>query len=124
MASFLHHWGVSPGEFERPVFELKLKGSLCRVERDNGLPLLDCYLPKGTTFVVRDRFNQKERSGVLSWGQFHLRQQKETFLMFRSEDGRFKRTRESLKLFFSGQNTKREIARVDSIYDAHYCRFH
>ena len=94
-----------------PVFELKLKGSLCRVERDNGLPLLDCYLPKGTTFVVRDRFNQKERSGVLSWGQFHLRQQKETFLMFRSEDGRFKRTRESLKLFFSGQNTKREIAR-------------
>jgi len=123
VSSFLKNWGLSKKEFQNPIFELNLKARYCRVEKDSGPPLIDCFLPKGTTFLVRDRLNKKKRKGVLSWGQFHLRKQTETFIMFRSEDGLFKKRDERLKLFFTGQNTKGEISRIDSLYDKRFCHW-
>ena len=93
VSSFLRGWGISSEEFKRPVFELSLKASQCRILKESEAPLVDCFLGKGTRFKVRDALSNKVEEGVLSWGQFHMRRQVETFVMFRSEDGQFKSPR-------------------------------
>ena len=121
VASFLENWGILPKEFQRPVFELSLKSSQCRIIKESEGPLVDCFLNKGTKFKVRDTLTNKVEEGVLSWGQLHMRRQVETFVMFRSEDGQFKKSHERIKIFFTGQNKKREISRLESVYHGHFC---
>ena len=123
VSSFLKGWGISSEGFKRPVFELSLKASQCRILKEREAPLVDCFLGKGTRFKVRDALTNKTAEGVLSWGQFHMRRQVETFVMFRSEDGQFKKSHESLKVFFTGQNKKREISRLDSVYHGEFCHW-
>lgn len=121
VASFLETWGISPKEFKRPIFELSLKTHQCRVDKEDGSPLVDCFLSKGTTFRVRDAFGPKVREGLLSWGQLHIRKKTETFIMFRSEDGQFKKRHEQIKLFLTGRNKAGGLSRIDSIYDRRFC---
>ncbi len=123
VSSFLKGWGISTNGFQRPIFELSLKASQCRVLKESEAPLVDCFLGKGTRFKVRDTLTNKTAEGVLSWGQFHMRRQVETFVMFRSEDGQFKKSHESIKIFFTGQNKKREISRLDSVYYGQFCHW-
>ena len=75
VSSFLKGWGVSSEGFKRPVFELSLNSSQCRILKEREAPLVDCFLGKGTRFKVRDAFTNKTAEGILHWGQFHMRRQ-------------------------------------------------